>query len=148
MQGSKGEDESDDGSEMEADFSEESEGEEEEEEDDRKKRSIKTDKKQKKETGNSSFKYMAPIEVQTHLRLLWKHDGEVASLVYSSAYSEKDEMVGALKPDGWKIFFWKILPVMPSRFRPPTSGESSGLVEHPQNMALLKVLVKLTVAIV
>ena len=41
--------------------------------------------------------------------------------------------------DGWKPFFWRVLAITPSRFRPPSRSDDGSLAEHPQNHNLIKV---------
>lgn len=86
-------------------------------------------------------KYMAPAEVQMHLKLLWETDTKLATLIWgrssSLRSSSKKSRDGAL--NAWKAFFWRILPVAPSRFRPPSRSDDGSLAEHPQNHNLIKV---------
>lgn len=92
-------------------------------------------------------KYMAPVEVQMHVRLLWENEGMLAGLIWGKSLGST---VGHQRPftgrpleglgkDGWKLFFWKILPVPPSRFRPPCKNDDGSMTEHPQNHNLSKV---------
>lgn len=90
-------------------------------------------------------KYMAPVEVQMHMKLLWEAEPVLATLIWGKAAAEgfvfSDE--GSLATgcvDGWKTFFWRVLPITPSRFRPPSKNDDGSLAEHPQNHNIIKIM--------
>jgi DNA-directed RNA polymerase I subunit RPA1 len=84
--------------------------------------------------------YLAPPEIMSHLKLLWQAEPLLATLIWGRAVQPRNRQVGAASAEGYKIFFWQILPVPPSRFRPPTRGIDGALMEHPQNSNLVKIM--------
>jgi DNA-directed RNA polymerase beta' subunit len=57
-----------------------------------------------------------------------------------SGASASTTSVGLLRPhDGWRFFFLRVVPVPPSRFRPPQVLNEQQY-EHPQNVYLTKIL--------
>ncbi|RKO90746.1 hypothetical protein BDK51DRAFT_13633, partial [Blyttiomyces helicus] len=79
-------------------------------------------------------KYLTPLQVQEHLRLLWARERTILDLLYGSS----------LKPTGKRtsshtIFFIDVVSVTPTRFR-PVSKMGDMQYEHPQNSHLTKVL--------
>ena len=82
---------------------------------------------------------MGPEECRAHLRLLFKNEFIACSLIYGRhgplAQSSQDQ----LRRASADMFFIDVVPVTPTRFRPPAKmGEV--LFEHPQNELLSKVL--------
>ncbi len=79
---------------------------------------------------------MTPTEVEEHMRLLWHNEWRILSLVYSAQVlpSARGSQGGAAGPAGggsrllaeaeaksaYKMFFLRVLPVAPNKFRPPS----------------------------
>jgi DNA-directed RNA polymerase beta' subunit len=82
---------------------------------------------------------MAPEECRAHLRRLFKTEAVMCSLLFG-----RHGPFACLSRDGLckasaDMFFLEVIPVAPTRFRPPAKmGET--LFEHPQNELLAKVL--------
>ena len=82
---------------------------------------------------------MAPEECRAHLRRLFSNETVLCSLVFG-----RHGPLAPVNPQGLSIasadmFFMEVIPVAPTRFRPPAvMGET--LFEHPQNELLSKVL--------
>ncbi|EFI27675.1 RNA polymerase I largest subunit [Coprinopsis cinerea okayama7 len=82
---------------------------------------------------------IAPEECRAHLRRLFKNETIMCSLIFGRhgphAPVNKDQLAIASAD----MFFLEVLPVSPTRFRPPAKmGET--LFEHPQNELLARVL--------
>ncbi|KZO96375.1 beta and beta-prime subunits of DNA dependent RNA-polymerase [Calocera viscosa TUFC12733] len=87
-----------------------------------------------------SERVLSPSEVRAHLRLLFNKEPTLCALLYGrhGAYSSLSPRTG-LPSASADIFFLSVLPVPPTRFRPPAKmGEQ--LFEHPQNELLARVL--------
>jgi DNA-directed RNA polymerase I subunit RPA1 len=81
-------------------------------------------------------KYMAPSEVEAQLRLLWEEDSPLLHALFGKAGTG---MCVDSDRSGYCMFFLRVLPVPPTRFRPP--GKVGDIdTEHPQNVHLSKVL--------
>ncbi|KAH7338691.1 hypothetical protein B0J17DRAFT_658102 [Rhizoctonia solani] len=79
---------------------------------------------------------LPPEEARAHLRRLVAHEPKLMTLVYGRHGPFVKNRIPA-DPD---MFFLEVLPVPPTRFRPPAKlGDS--VFEHPQNELLTKVLV-------
>lgn len=88
-------------------------------------------------------------EARAHLRLLFKNEGVVCSLLYGGhgvfAKSQpvrnvsKSSPYASLPPASADIFFMALVPVPPTRFR-PASKMADIVFENPQNDSLLKIL--------
>ncbi|PPR04051.1 hypothetical protein CVT24_010626 [Panaeolus cyanescens] len=82
---------------------------------------------------------VAPEECRAHLRRLFKNEAIMCALVFG-----RHGPFAPLSPDqlcfaSADMFFLEVLPVPPTRFRPPAKlGET--LFEHPQNELLARVL--------
>jgi DNA-directed RNA polymerase beta' subunit len=82
---------------------------------------------------------MPPEECRQHLRLLFGNEPHTCSLIFG-----RHGPFALLDPKGYSpvkadMFFVEVIPVTPTRFRPPAKlGEM--LFEHPQNELLGKVL--------
>ncbi|TFK55537.1 beta and beta-prime subunits of DNA dependent RNA-polymerase [Heliocybe sulcata] len=82
---------------------------------------------------------MASEECRAHLRRLFANEAQICSLLFG-----RHGPFAAITPQGLAIaspdmFFMDVLPVTPTRFRPPAKmGEM--LFEHPQNELLARVL--------
>ena len=82
---------------------------------------------------------IAPEECRAHLRLLFRNEAVACSLIYGRhgpyARITQDQLCYASAD----MFFMEVIPVTPTRFRPPAKmGEN--LFEHPQNELLSQVL--------
>jgi hypothetical protein len=87
-------------------------------------------------------KYVAPIEAEAQMKLLWDREGLILSLIFGSARGaplpHEPDPVLRIDSNGYKLFFIHTLAVPPSRFRPPMAlGDV--VAEHPQNVYLAKV---------
>ncbi|KAH7930704.1 beta and beta-prime subunits of DNA dependent RNA-polymerase [Leucogyrophana mollusca] len=82
---------------------------------------------------------MAPEECRAHLRRLFRNAPVICSLLFG-----RHGPFAPISPEGLSLasadmFFLEVVPVPPTRFRPPAKmGET--LFEHPQNELLAKVL--------
>jgi DNA-directed RNA polymerase I subunit RPA1 len=82
---------------------------------------------------------MSPDECRAHLRRLFQNEAVVCSLLFG-----RHGPFSPLSSDGLcfasaDMFFMDVIPVAPTRFRPPAKlGET--LFEHPQNELLTKIL--------
>ncbi|PNH12767.1 DNA-directed RNA polymerase I subunit rpa1 [Tetrabaena socialis] len=96
-----------------------------------------------------STKYMTPTEVQELMRLLWEHEWPILSLIYSAQVAPKVGGPGggggtrllskADAQEAYRMFFLRVLPVAPNKFRPP-SKVGDELFEHAHNVALAKII--------
>ncbi|KXS18698.1 beta and beta-prime subunits of DNA dependent RNA-polymerase [Gonapodya prolifera JEL478] len=84
--------------------------------------------------------YLTPIQVRMYLRNLWKHDRErsLLDLLYGSRLFEKNGSTQdrVSSPD---IYFLEVVPVTPTRFRPP-SKMNDVTYDNPQNGILSKIV--------
>lgn len=84
-------------------------------------------------------KYMTPLEVEEVMRRLWKNESALLRLIYAA---ELGKVVGAaggtallsvakdakasqskrpvVSDEGFRMFFVRVLPVAPNKFRPPS----------------------------
>ncbi|KAL0567638.1 hypothetical protein V5O48_014357 [Marasmius crinis-equi] len=82
---------------------------------------------------------ITPEECRAHLRRLFRNEFTMCSLLYG-----KHGPFAKITPDGLSLasadmFFLEVMPVPPTRFRPPAKMNDT-LFEHPQNELLAKVL--------
>ncbi|EJU02622.1 subunit of DNA dependent RNA-polymerase [Dacryopinax primogenitus] len=87
-----------------------------------------------------SERVLSASEVRAHLRLLFQKEVTLTSLLYGrhGPYALVHSHTGLVQANA-DIFFLSVLPVPPTRFRPPAKmGEQ--LFEHPQNELLARVL--------
>ncbi|OQR96429.1 DNA-directed RNA polymerase I subunit RPA1 [Thraustotheca clavata] len=92
----------------------------------------------KDEANTSNHTYLAPLEVMSQMQLLWQNEEGVTELMWGNrtAASRRGKNHAL---DGWKKFFLNVIPVAPSRFRPPViMGDSQ--FEHSQNIYLSKII--------
>ncbi|CAK4067593.1 unnamed protein product [Aphanomyces euteiches] len=88
-------------------------------------------------TNQSANQYLAPYEVMSQLQLLWKHEGGLVELMWGDRAFASGRK--AHVEEGWRKFFLNVVPVAPSRFRPPViMGDQ--LFEHSQNVYLTKII--------
>lgn len=83
---------------------------------------------------------VAPEECRAHLRLLFKNEHEICSLVFGRHGPFAPLTREGLSPASADQFFIEVLPVSPTRFRPPVEMGDQ-LFEHPHNELLTKILV-------
>ncbi|EFJ45495.1 hypothetical protein VOLCADRAFT_105949 [Volvox carteri f. nagariensis] len=91
-------------------------------------------------------KYMTPLEVEEHLRLLWQNEWPVLSLIYSAHVAPTPGkrvgsrlMTEAEARQAYRMFFLRVIAVPPNKFRPPSKvGEE--LFEHAHNVSLSKII--------
>ncbi|QRW08992.1 DNA-directed RNA polymerase III subunit C5 [Ceratobasidium sp. AG-Ba] len=80
-----------------------------------------------------------PDEARAHLRRLFSNEPSLTTLIYGRHGPFARSQPSKRKADA-DMFFLDVLPVPPTRFRPPAKlGDS--VFEHPQNELLAKVLV-------
>jgi len=92
-----------------------------------------------KTTRGRNERVMAPEECRAHLRLLFRNCPEICSLIFGRHGPFSHMNAAGLSLASADMFFMEVIPVPPTRFRPPaTMGET--LFEHPQNEMLAKVL--------
>ncbi|KAG2154984.1 uncharacterized protein EDB93DRAFT_1130600 [Suillus bovinus] len=92
-----------------------------------------------KTTRGRNERVMAPEECRAHLRLLFRNCPEICSLIFGRHGPFSPLNAAGLSLASADMFFMEVIPVPPTRFRPPaTMGET--LFEHPQNELLAKVL--------
>jgi DNA-directed RNA polymerase I subunit RPA1 len=82
---------------------------------------------------------VAPEECRAHLRLLFRNEVIICSLIYG-----RHGPLAPLSREGFSLssadmFFMDVIPVTPTRFRPAASMNGT-LFEHPHNELLAKVL--------
>ncbi|CAN6457611.1 unnamed protein product [Victoria cruziana] len=75
--------------------------------------------------------YLTPLQVQDMLKLLWKNEHDIFSLIWAL----QPNFSTSTKNTSFSMFFLQALVVPPSRFRPPNEINTS-----PQNFLLSKVL--------
>jgi DNA-directed RNA polymerase I subunit RPA1 len=91
--------------------------------------------------GESKFsdtdKYLAPIEVEARMKLLWQAHPEFLNFIWYRASLSLQQRTPS--SELWRTFFIRAVLVPPSRFRPPADlGDVQS--EHPQNLSLSKIL--------
>jgi DNA-directed RNA polymerase beta' subunit len=81
---------------------------------------------------------MAPEECRTHLRLLFSNEATLCSLIFGR-HGPLSPVLDGLSLASADMFFMDVVPVSPTRFRPPAKmGET--LFENPHNELLTKIL--------
>jgi DNA-directed RNA polymerase I subunit RPA1 len=85
-----------------------------------------------------SDKYLVPLEVEAHMKLLWKSHAEILDFIWSRAISGGISCSGTVT-DTWTLFFRRAVLVPPSRFR-PAAVVGEAVSEHPQNVHLTRIL--------
>jgi DNA-directed RNA polymerase I subunit RPA1 len=93
--------------------------------------------------GEPVTQHLMPVsEIAAHMQLLWETEAGLLRRAFFPVRTGGGARARALlaePTDGWKALFLRVLPVPPSRFRPPTRlGESS--FEHPQNVYYSKII--------
>ena len=92
-------------------------------------------------------KYLAPLEVQARMRLLWSQHEEFLHFIWGRAMTvQAPKALQTLSRtrtqesgEAWRLFFVHTLLVPPNRFRPP-QDMGDMVTEHQQNLNLSKVL--------
>jgi DNA-directed RNA polymerase beta' subunit len=82
---------------------------------------------------------IAPEECRAHLRRLFHKEGIMCSLLYGRHGPFASLSHEGLSFASASMFFMEVIPVPPTRFRPPAKMNET-LFEHPQNELLAKVL--------
>ncbi len=81
---------------------------------------------------------MSPEECRAHLRLLFANEATLCSLIFGR-HGPLSPIVDGLSVASADMFFMDVVPVSPTRFRPPAKmGET--LFENPHNELLTKML--------
>jgi len=81
---------------------------------------------------------VAPEECRAHLSLLFSNEATLCSLIFGR-HGPLSPTVDGLSPASADMFFMDVVPVSPTRFRPPAKmGET--LFENPHNELLTKML--------
>lgn len=91
-----------------------------------------------KKTVSEHDKYIVPLDVEAHIKLLWNSHADILDFIWSRAVNGGSPSAVA-NPDGWKLFFQRVVLVPPNRFR-PLSKVGEGSAEHPQNVNLSKII--------
>ncbi|TPX70811.1 DNA-directed RNA polymerase [Spizellomyces sp. 'palustris'] len=92
------------------------------------------DEEEETEVVANRDKFLTPMEVQEHFKLLWAREQTIFDLLYGATSVEN----GA-RTSTWTMFFLDVVSVTPTRFR-PVSKMNDMLYEHPQNTHLTEVL--------
>lgn len=94
------------------------------------------DSKPKSNAAAPPHRYLTPVEVRSRLRLLFKNEQELLSLVYSRKPTSKK--MGPITPD---IFFLDAILVPPNRYRPEARTGDAQVTEAQQN-SLYKLILR------
>ncbi|KAK8809591.1 hypothetical protein WA158_000534 [Blastocystis sp. Blastoise] len=97
------------------------------------------DEIEEEEDIDTGAKYVPPLEVEFQLHELWTKEREIINLIYIPQVTSVGFMTDKDETDGYRVFFLRVLPVTPSRFRPPQHLHGE-MFEHPQNVYLSKIL--------
>lgn len=84
----------------------------------------------------SKDRFLTPLEIKEHLRLLWENESHICSLIWDI---QQEKIKSWNQSPSHLMFFIEALLVPPSRFRPPNKVNGV-LLEHPQNILYGKVL--------
>eukprot|EP00658_Telonema_sp_P-2_P041530 TRINITY_DN2971_c0_g1_i1.p1 TRINITY_DN2971_c0_g1~~TRINITY_DN2971_c0_g1_i1.p1 ORF type:complete len:1072 (-),score=265.32 TRINITY_DN2971_c0_g1_i1:57-3272(-) len=85
---------------------------------------------------DSNAKYLTSLEVEKHLELLWREEEDIINLIWGNGFQKP---IGEITKSSPSMFFYRVLPVPPSRFR-PYQMRGDELLEHAQNAYLTKIL--------
>lgn len=97
-----------------------------------------TNSKVKAKRGRAE-RVLTPEECRGHLRLLFKNEANMVSLIYGRHGPFAHKKSNGIVEASADIFFLEAIPVAPTRFRPPSLlGDT--VFEHPQNELLTKIL--------
>eukprot|EP00842_Homolaphlyctis_polyrhiza_P004280 jgi/Hompol1/4853/HPOL_001653-RA len=78
--------------------------------------------------------YLTPLQVRAHISMLWKQESVLLNTIYGTPSPKTGERITSEN-----MFFWEVVPVSPSRFR-PISVMGDLKYEHPQNGYLSDIL--------
>ena len=95
------------------------------------------------EDREAADEYYNPLEVEAQMKLLWKKEPLLLhacfGLALASSSVDSPPMCVDSDEKGYRMLFLRVLPIPPSRFRPPQKvGDIE--TEHAQNMHLANVL--------
>jgi DNA-directed RNA polymerase I subunit RPA1 len=98
-----------------------------------------------KEPGKKSVsKILHPLEIEEHVKLMWKENGKVMDLIFGNYVCNKTTLQSTEL--GYKVikfhpnsFFLEVLPVAPNRFRPENKMSDSTYL-HQHTVMLQKIL--------
>ncbi|KAI9101842.1 hypothetical protein DFS34DRAFT_683946 [Phlyctochytrium arcticum] len=79
-------------------------------------------------------KFLTPLEVREHLKVLWEREQAIFDLLFGATNVETGK-----RSSSWTMFFLDVVSVTPTRFR-PISKMNDMLYEHPQNTHLSQIL--------
>ena len=88
---------------------------------------------------NDKSSFMPTLEVRSQLELLWEKEFGLAELFWGNRHVASSRKPRHRSSDGWHQFFLQVLPVAPSRFRPPVHMMDQ-IFEHAQNVYLGKII--------
>eukprot|EP01135_Chromosphaera_perkinsii_P010952 Nk52_evm5s2297 gene=Nk52_evmTU5s2297 len=80
--------------------------------------------------------FLTPLQVQRHMELLWKRERRVLRLIFGCLSYSGDGKKLVTDPN---MFFLEVIPVPPSRFRPPSKMQDQ-VFENAQNINMGKIL--------
>lgn len=86
---------------------------------------------------SSGLKHLLPSEVERILEGLWVNNRQLCNIICDMQWKSSQM---SQKSKSYSMYFLKTLLVPPSRFRPPAGSSTRGVLEHPQNVLLSKVL--------
>ncbi|RLN97390.1 hypothetical protein BBJ28_00008825 [Nothophytophthora sp. Chile5] len=90
------------------------------------------------EDTSSRSKFLPPLEVQSQLQMMWVNEDGLMELLFGDRNISSGR-APSRKAEGWRKFFLNVIPVAPSRFRPPVfMGDKQ--FEHAQNSHLSKIM--------
>lgn len=111
----------------------------EEQEEDRNEQPAKSASGKIKGARGRNERVVAPEEVRAHLRRLYANEAIMCSLLFGRHGPFAKLSKGGYSLASADMFFMEVIPVTPTRFRPPAKlGDT--LFEHPQNELLARVL--------
>lgn len=79
-------------------------------------------------------RYLTPLEIKAHMEQLWEHERMILDLMFGQI-----DPVTLRKVSDPSIFFFELVPVAPTKFR-PASKMGDQTYDHPQNTNLTKIL--------
>ena len=71
-------------------------------------------------TKMSSQMYLTPLDVLRHLEKIWTNEREVLG-IYLANLKSSDQTLTNVHNNPISLFFFEVLPVLPSKFRPVDS---------------------------
>jgi DNA-directed RNA polymerase I subunit RPA1 len=99
------------------------------------------DANRRNKENNEADKYLAAIEVEAQIKLLWQEHAEFLNFIWTRSLNRMDGslVIDLKKAEGWKVFFMRAVVVTPNKFR-PASIVGDQMSEHPQNLHLKKII--------